>query len=46
MMPDQMGPFEEGSSNSEVRELKFEAIIYVLIALIFGFLFFSIKQTG
>jgi hypothetical protein len=46
LIPDQTGPVEVGSSGSEATESKFEVIIYVLMALIFGFLFFSMIQTG
>jgi hypothetical protein len=46
LIPDQIEPLEECSSGSETKESKFEVIIYVLIALIFGFLIFSMKQTG
>jgi hypothetical protein len=43
LIPDQMEPYVKGSPKPGENDAKFVAIIYALIALIFGFLFLSIQ---
>jgi hypothetical protein len=43
LTPEQMRSVDEDASGSEATESKFEATIYILMSLIFGFLIFSIN---